>query len=243
MIIIDIEISNIHIHYESKGEGKPILLLHGWGASLKTFSKLSETLKEHFCVYSIDLPGFGQSDIGVPLSIEEVADIIHLFCEKLSIENPILLGHSYGGRIGIIYASRYQVDQLILVSSAGIKQKLKFSKKLKVRIYRAFKKLHIPVKMGSADYQNADNVKRIMLVQAVNQDLKNEMRKITVPTLLLYGTKDKVTPLSMGYEIKNNIQNSFLIELEDCGHFPYLERPSYFHLILMSYLVGESSDC
>ncbi|MDE7161896.1 MAG: alpha/beta hydrolase [Anaeroplasmataceae bacterium] len=94
--------------------------------------------------------------------------------------------------------------------------------------------------MGSTDYQNADNVKRIMLVKAVNTDLRKEMKRIAAPTLLLYGTKDTVTPLSLGYQIKENINNAELIELEECGHFPYLERPSVFSIILMSFLIGES---
>lgn len=243
VMIIFIDISNIHLHYEVKGEGNPVLLLHGWGANLNTFNALSNMLSESFKTITIDLPGFGSSMIGVPLNIEEVADILHTFCEKLNIDKPILLGHSYGGRIAIMYASKYEIEKLILVSSAGIKQKLKFSKKLRIRVYKAFKKMHIPVKMGSDDYQNADNVKRIMLVWAVNQDLKEQMKKIKVPTLLLYGKLDNVTPLELGYEIKENIEDSYLIELEECGHFPYLERPNYFSLILMSYLVGEEYAC
>ncbi len=171
-----------------------------------------------------------------------MADIIHLFCLKLNIINPILLGHSYGGRIAIIYASKYDVYKLVLVSSAGIKQKLKLSKKFKVKIYKLLKKSHINVKMGSSDYQNADNVKRIMLVKAVNLDLGKYLEKIKTPTLLIYGKNDEVTPLKLGYEIKNKIINSSLIEMEECSHFPYLERPNIFSLILMSFLVGENND-
>ena len=97
--------------------------------------------------------------------------------------------------------------------------------------------------MGSKDYQNADNVRRIMLVKAVNTDLREEMKCITAPTLLLYGKKDTVTPVSLGLQIKENIHNSELIEIEECGHFPYLERPSIFSIILMSFLVGDKDAC
>ena len=180
--------------------------------------------------------------MGVPLGVEEVADIIHDFVIELGLEAPILCGHSYGGRVAIIYASKYSVEKLVLISSAGLKQKLKLSKRFKVRVYKILKKCHLPVKMGSTDYQNADNVKRIMLVKAVNTDLKNELKLIAAPTLLLYGTKDTVTPLSLGYQMKNYIHNSELIEIEECGHFPYLERPSIFAIILMSFLVGEAYD-
>ena len=162
---------------------------------------------------------------------------------ELGVEAPILCGHSYGGRVAIVYASKYSVEKLVLISSAGLKQKLKFSKWFKIRVYKILKKCHLPVKMGSTDYQNADNVKRIMLVKAVNTDLKKELKLIAAPTLLLYGTKDTVTPLSLGYKMKEYIHNSELIELEECGHFPYLERPSIFSLILMSFLVGEANDC
>lgn len=198
-------------------------------------------LNTSFKVYSIDLPGFGLSEVGVPPSVEELADIIHEFVVKLDITDPIMLGHSYGGRIAIVYAAKYQVNKLVLVSSAGLKQKLHFSKRLKIRIYKLFKKCNLPVKMGSTDYKNADNVKRIMLVKAVNQDLSCFMKQINCETLLLYGTKDNVTPLSEGYKIKTLIKNSYLIELEECGHFPYIERPNYFNLILMSYLVGANN--
>ncbi len=203
---------------------------------------MAETLSNNFEVYLIDLPAFGKSSIGIPLGVEEIADIIHLFCLKLNIINPILLGHSYGGRISIIYASKYDVEKLVLVSSAGIKQKLKLSKKFKVKIYKILKKCHINIKMGSNDYKNADNVKRIMLVKAINLDLGKYLEKIKTPTLLIYGKNDKVTPLKLGYEINKKIANSSLIEMEECGHFPYLERPNIFSLILMSFLVGENND-
>ncbi|MCM1130384.1 MAG: alpha/beta hydrolase [Roseburia sp.] len=218
------------------------MLLHGWGASLLTFNKLAKTLSNNFKVYRIDLPGFGESAVGVPLGVEEIAEIIHDFVVELGLEAPILCGHSYGGRVAIVYASKYSVEKLVLISSAGLKQKLKFSKWFKIRVYKILKKCHLPVKMGSTDYQNADNVKRIMLVKAVNTDLKKELKRIAAPTLLLYGTKDTVTPLSLGYKMKEHIYNSELIELEECGHFPYLERPSIFSLILMSFLVGEAHD-
>lgn len=201
-----------------------------------------DTLSSNFKVYAIDLPGFGQSEVGVPFSVEEVADLIYSFTLKLAISKPILIGHSYGGRVAIVYASKYPVLKLVLVSAAGIRQKLKFSKKLKIKIYKMLKKCHLPVKMGSTDYQNADNVKRIMLVKAVNQDLCEFMVKIDTPTLLIYGVNDDVTPLKLAEQIKSKIKNSALIKIEDCGHFPYLERASYFSIVLMSFLLGDSND-
>ncbi len=114
---------------------------------------------------------------------------------------------------------------------------------MKIKGYKLLKKCHLPVKMGSEDYQNADNVKRVMLVKAVNTDLREYMKRIHSSTLLIYGVEDEVTPLELGYQIKGLIPGAVLIEMEECGHFPYLDRPSFFSLIVMSFLVeGNHAD-
>ena len=193
-------------------------------------------------MYALDLPGFGESEVLMPLSVDEVSDVVYDFVSILSIDKPIILGHSYGGRVAISYASKYPISKLVLVSSAGIRQKLKIAKRMKIKLYKVLKKCHLKVRMGSKDYLNADNIKKAMLVKAVNKDLQEEMKKITSPTLLIYGKDDNVTPLDMGYKIKDNIKDSFLVELDNCGHFPYLERFSIFSLILNSFLVGDVVD-
>lgn len=235
-----IEVDGVVVSYECAGSGYPIILLHGWGARKETFNKLFLHLAENFMVYVIDLPGFGETEIGLPMSMDSVVDLIYHFNLKLSIDNPILLGHSYGGRLAIIYASKYEVKKLILVASAGLKQKLNFKKKLKVRLYKALKKCGLRIKMGSRDYIDSDNVKRHMLVEAVNTDLTENLKKISAETLLIYGTNDKVTPTKLGRRIKNNINNSILVEMEDCGHFLYLERAMEFQLILDSFIITEA---
>lgn len=241
-VIIYININDINIHYKVEGNGKDIILLHGWGANLNTFKGISKYLKDNFKVYSLDLPGFGESVIGLPLTVEEVADIIHEFVNKLNINNPIILGHSYGGRIGIVYASKYNVDKLVLVSSAGIKEKLTKRKQFKIKVYKFFKKHHINLNLGSKDYKDADVVKKEMLVKTVNQDLRKYMNKINTPTLLMYGENDKTTSVGMAKIINKEIKNSTLIILDECGHFPYLDRPNYFLLILNSFLMGDNNE-
>ena len=160
----------------------------------------------------------------------------------MNINNPIILGHSYGGRIGIVYASKYNVDKLVLVSSAGIKEKLTKRKQFKIKVYKFFKKHHINLNLGSKDYKDADVVKKEMLVKTVNQDLRKYMNKIYVPTLLMYGENDKTTSVGMAKIINKEIKNSTLIILDECGHFPYLDRPNYFLLILNSFLMGDNNE-
>ena len=237
---IYININNINIHYKVEGSGEDLILLHGWGANLNTFLNLSKNLSENFRVYSLDLPGFGESKISKSMDIEEVTKIIKEFVDRLKINNPILLCHSYGGRIGIVYSSKYYVRKLVLVSSPGVKE-VSFKKRIKIRIYKILKVFRIKLNIGSEDYKNADEIMKEMLVKTVNQDLVEYMKGIDTQTLLMYGDKDNVTPLSMGYKINSFIKGSRVVVLKECGHFPYLERPGYFMFILNCFLLGENN--
>jgi len=239
VVIIYIDVLGIKLSYLVTGDGPVIILLHGWGANKTTFEKLAQELSNDYKVYSIDLPGFGQTNIEKPYTVFEVADIIHAAILKLGIKKPIIIGHSYGGRIGIIYSSRYDVDRLILISSAGVKERLSNKKKFKIKLYKALKKAGIKLNIGSKDYKNSDPIKRIMLINAVNTDLIDEMNKIKCNTLLLYGKNDTETPIRVANIINKNIKNSALISIDNCGHFPYIERFSYTLLIIKSFLSSE----
>ena len=81
-----------------------------------------------------------------------------------------------------------------------------------------------------------------MLAMTVNKDLRQYMRKIKTPTLLLYGRNDYITKVSLGKRINKIIKPSTLIILEECGHFPFVDRFNYFILVLRSYL-GDNYAC
>ncbi len=239
MIFIFKEINGISIHYDEYGSGKDIILLHGWGASKNTFKNLASNLGDKYHVIAIDLPGFGDTRIDESLGLVEVVKLIHQFLQALNITHPTFIGHSYGGRLAMIYASLYPVDKLVLVSAAGLKEKLSLDKLLKIKIYKYFKRHNISLSMGSADYQNSDEIKKKMLVEAVNNDLSDYLYNIDVPTLLIYGRNDKVTSLQLARRINEKIKTSSLVVMEGAGHFPYLEQPTIFSLILNSFLVGD----
>jgi pimeloyl-ACP methyl ester carboxylesterase len=239
VINIYIQVDDIKVYYIEKGSGKTIIFLHGWGQTKETYNRLMEELADRYKVIAIDLPGFGETEIGLPMDLNMVSEVIHKFVLMKNIVSPIFLSHSYGTRIMAVYASKYNVSRLIIVSGAGIKQKVSVKNRIKIKMYKMLKKHNIILKMGSSDYINSDNVKKSMLVNAINTDLTKELKLIEAPTLLIYGRDDKVTPLSLGYKMKEFIKNSELIIMENCSHFPYLEKPTIFNLILNSFL---SSD-
>ncbi len=154
---MDSVINGLNISFTKVGLGDEIIFLHGWGSNKETFDKVVLHLKEEFCCYQIDLPGFGNSEIKQSLSLEEYTNILREFIISNNIKNPIILGHSFGGRIGINYASLYDVKKLILVNSAGVR---KFNLKvyLKIKLYKLCKKLKIKNNFGSVDYKNSTNI-------------------------------------------------------------------------------------
>ncbi len=235
---MEVKIDNLIINYDCDGEGENIVLLHGWGANKYTWNDLYSHLTKNYKVYRFDLPGFGESpEPEKSLSITELTEIFHEVFMKLNISSPILLGHSYGGRIVIKYASLYDVQKIILVDSAGIKQKLNFKKKFKIKTYKLLKKLNIKwIKMGSKDYQSATAVMREMIVKAINEDLSPILKDIKSQTLIMWGENDTVTPLKDARTLNDNIKNSGLVIIEKAGHFPYIENKRFFTIVLDSFL-------
>lgn len=108
--------------YTVSGEGKPMILMHGWGCNADTLASVEKTAAESHRVYNIDFPGFGQSPEPAQVwGVDEYTRALEEFVRRLGIEKPVLLGHSFGGRVGILYSSRNPVDRLVLVDAAGVK--------------------------------------------------------------------------------------------------------------------------
>ncbi len=239
----------LKINYNIIGTGPPIIMLHGWGANYHTFDYLANTLKDNFTIFLIDLPGFGMSD--EPRYIYDLNNYVHFlhtFIEELQIDSPILLGHSFGGRIIIKYASRYNdISKIILIDSAGIKHKMPLSKKIQILKYKFLKKYYRITKnitkynelinsSGSIDYINSTPIMKGVLSKVVKEDLKKYLKKIKNETLIIWGKEDLETPYSDALYMNKTIKNSGLVTIEESGHFPYLERKKYTSIIINKYL-------
>lgn len=237
-----------YIYYEKIGFGKPIIFLHGWGTSLDTFYRVATAISPKYEVYLIDLPSFGNSkEPDHALDIQDLSTILNDFITDLNLKQPIIVGHSYGGRIGIEYASKFNnIAKLILIDSAGIKRK-HLRTFLKTKIYKLRKNYYkithqlmkyqnLILNSGSSDYQNSSNIQKQMLIKAVNYNQKYLINTITCETLIIYGKNDLITPLKDAYFLHKKIKNSGLVIIPNAGHFPYIENYSYFILVLTNYL-------
>ena len=112
---------NKRVYVDVTGEGEPVLLLHGWGCTHAVFAPLQQLLSQKYKVYNFDFPGFGDSQEPATVwGTQEYTAMLESFVADNGIEAPSLVGHSFGGRISIIYASRNKVERLVLVDAAGI---------------------------------------------------------------------------------------------------------------------------
>ena len=219
-----------YIRYGNK-KGKTLVLLHGWGQNIEMMKPIGDAFSETNDIIIFDLPGHGGSS--EPPFDWQVIDFVNCIKEclkELKIEKPILIGHSFGGKISLLYASMYEVEKLILFGSPFKKEikkistKTKILKKLKkipgLNKFEEFAKKHI----GSTDYKNASPIMRKILVNTVNLDITEEVKKIKCPTIIIWGTLDEAVPLEDAYELENLIKDAAVIEYENCTHYAYLER-------------------
>ena len=255
---MQVTLQDLSIHYTVKGEGPDVVLLHGWGAESGTFSGIQDSLSQHFKVYAIDFPGFGKSaEPKVPWGVAEYTQLFRDFVGACDIRDPILIGHSFGGRVSIKYASSQPVKKLILVDSAGIKPKRKPSYYVKVYSYKTVKQLlklpglkryseriltYMKGRVGSSDYKNVSGVMQQTLVRVVNEDLRALLPHIHCPTLLIWGSNDTATPVSDAKLMESLLPDAGLVVLNNAGHYSYLEKPREFAIIVNKFLENERNS-
>ncbi len=223
---------NLNINYVRYGNKKndTVVLLHGWGQNIQMMRPIGDNLKDKDVII-IDLPGHGKSDEPKEVwSLDDFVEMIHELLLKEKVENPILIGHSFGGKISLIYASKYKVKKLVLFGSPFKVKKNPNS--LKVKILKKIKSLPGMEKiaekakkhMGSVDYRNASPIMREILVKHVNTDITDLVKKIKCPTIIIWGTNDKAVDIADAYELESLIKDSAVIAYEGCTHYAYLER-------------------
>jgi pimeloyl-ACP methyl ester carboxylesterase len=253
----NIEIDGLRINYIKTGTGEPVLILHGWGASMETIMPIVNTLKKDHTVFALDLPGFGKSQ-----EPEEVfgsfcyADMVKEFMDRLIPGKLSLVGHSFGGKLAIILSSKYPdlFQRVVLIDSAGLIPKRTLKYHIRVKGFKLLKKLYTTLvfwedkdkrmeklyrKFGSDDYQNSTGIMRKILVRVVNENLKPILRDIKAPTLLIWGDKDDATPLYMGHIMEKEIKDSGLVVFEGAGHYSYLDDYHRFTRIMEAFFNSE----
>lgn len=218
-----------------------IVILHGWSYSAKGVDPLK---KWDPFIEGLKIKGYQPSLLKIPgltknlTAVWNLEKYVEWLNEEIKNDRVVLIGHSNGGRIALAFAQKYpqKVSQLILINSAGI-----YHNELPIRIKRfVFKNL---AKLGKkistsenlrvllyklareGDYKNATPVQRATMLNLIRTDLTSILNKISVPTLIIWGRQDKITPLSDGLTMHKLIKNSQLEVIDEARHSPQFTHP------------------
>lgn len=251
---MNIIIDGLDIQYTEVGTGIPVLLLHGWGASFELYKGIMDSLCGRCRVVAVNFPGCGGSEImKTPWTLDDYCNFVLEFTEKVGLKDPIIIGHSHGGRVALKMAATGMINppKIVLLDSAGLIPKKTFKQKFRAKSFKAIKRvLTLPGlsgktegllnkarrHYGSADYNAAPEVLRKTMVSLVNTDLRDIISNIKAPTLLIWGEKDSDTPLENAEIIKSLIPDCGLCVIKGAGHFSFLEQPYQTAAILDSFI-------
>ncbi len=227
---MEIKVQNVNINYIQYGKGKDILLLHGWGQNIEMMKPLGDNFADKYRITILDFPGFGRSEEPKESwDIEKYNSMLEEFVKKVGVKKPIVIGHSFGGRVAIRFSARNPIEKLVLFGSPCIRIEenlsltVKFLKKLKTLPGMNDIGEYMKQYIGSRDYKAASPIMRQTLVDVVNEDLSKYAREIEEPTLLIWGDHDTEAPVNEAKELEKIMIDAALILLPGT-HYAYLEN-------------------
>ena len=225
-----IKVKNVLVNYIQYGEGIDILLLHGWGQNIEMMKMLGDNFSNRFRITILDFPGFGFSEEpSESWNIKDYADMLDEFVKELGIKKPIIMGHSFGGRVAIRYSADHVVEKIVLFGSPCVREDTELP--LSVKILKGIKKLPGMDKIGefaknfigSRDYKAASPIMRQTLVNVVNEDLSKYAKEIDCHTLLIWGENDTEAPVEDARILEGIMVDAAIIVLPGT-HYAYIEN-------------------
>lgn len=245
----------VHYYHASHvGEQKGVLLfLHGWGSNSPLWFSSSLAFAEAgYELYFLDLPGFGKSQIPKkPFQLQDYADCVTTFMEKLAILNPVLIGHSFGGKTAVRIASKKTVPLagLVLVDSSGLPH-TSFTTQTKIGIAKTIKPLmELPfmrgmksslLRLSGSDDYIAFPELRETFINIIREHIEFELPQIQTMTLIVWGGDDEnsYTPVNDVSVFERLIPHADAHIIQNAGHYSFLDNPSEFYDTVLEFLTS-----
>lgn len=245
-------VDDLLINYDRQGKGKKIVLLHGWNDNSKGLQLLIKYLSKDFEVITPDIPGFGGSDTPkTAWGLDDFAALIKHFLNKIDVNQiECLIGHSNGGSIAIkaVSSSKLNPTKLILIGSAGIRSNKKGKLKTIKLATKTGKLISSPLPKNLKNKLRKKLYNQIgsdLLVaehmepsfkKIISEDLQVDATKLKLPTLLIYGEQDNMTPATDGMLYHELIEGSTLEIVADAGHFVHLDQNKIVENLIKEFL-------
>jgi non-heme chloroperoxidase len=258
---------NVRLHVTDAGEGRPIVLIHGWPLSDEMYEyQYNDLLKHNFRVIGITLRGFGKSDKPYGAYNYDVHALdIKLIVNKLDIKNAVLGGFSMGGSIAIRYVAEdngAHVSKLALFGAAApiwtqrkdfkynlpksaVDELIELCGKDRPQLLANFAKIFSATEtslnegignwlngicMSASSYATAQ-----CLIALRDTDLRSDLKKINIPTVIMHGRKDKICSFDLAEQMKIGIAGSHIVAFENSGHSMFLEETHKFNEELIKF--------
>jgi pimeloyl-ACP methyl ester carboxylesterase len=236
--------------YIEQGQGEPLLLLHGLMGAL---SNWDEVIKEFSANYRVIIPVLPIYDLPLlTTGVRSLSKYVHKFIKFKQLSNVVLLGNSLGGHVGLVYVLAHPgyVKALVLTGSSGLyenafggsfprRESIDFVReKVQYTFYDPNTATEDMVQEIFQTINDRHKVIRILAMakSAIRHNMKDELRKITMPVSLIWGKDDKITPPEVAVEFNELLPNSELHWVDKCGHAPMMERPVEFNQYLGQFL-------
>ncbi len=235
-----INIDQHRLYYRVTGSGTPLVLIHGYGTSGHIWQRALPYLAQQHEVFIVDLPGYGQSKTHGAWHLREMAPLLAHWLQKLQLSPIALMGHSMGGAIAIHLTAHAPelISRLILVNAAGIPLQTPLPALATRSIHSFFQtgngSFPLPLVRDVLQphfhllWQTAQEMKR--------SDFRAELARITVPTLIIWGERDVMLPITLGHTLQEALPHATFITMPHCGHRPMLAQPALFSKSVLTFL-------
>lgn len=239
-----ISVNHVTLAYERMGQGKPLMLIHGFPLDHSIWNETAELLKEDFDVILPDLRGFGQSSsVDSSYTMNDMADDLAGLMDALGVEKVALAGHSMGGYVALACAAKYpeRMGGLSLVASQTLadapeKKEGRYKTALQVEeggsgvVAGMAEKFSRNEKIQSTARdvilrQNKSGVMGALKAMAEREDTTSTLASVDFPLVLIHGDADELISVERARELKQSFSQAHLVELAGVGHAPMMDAP------------------
>ena len=212
-----------------------LLFLHGWGGSGDSFAPISQYFArmredDGTPTYQVLTPSLPCPPHDVVYTLDNYADDVERYLREHAVTRCMVVAHSFGARLVALLNARHPelFSKIVITGGAGLPPRWRLGVWLKIRWYKLCRRVGWQVKAGSADYRNLDVNGKQTFQNVIHRDLTPEVKQITAPCLLIWGARDRDTPLDQFRRWGRLVLHAQKVVYPRRGHFAYLEDPARF---------------